>query len=248
MPDSRRQFAVINNKDHREIKVITRRGAEFGDAVMQAMAFPFEFRNLQAWYPIFFQVDRDGNYYPLVLFGFEEGENLFLSGPDWQAGYIPPMMRRDPFLIGMKDATDTTGDVRQARLLSLDMSHPRVSEDEGEPLFKTLGERSEFLEEQADLLETLHDGLEHCRAFTAALQEAALLEPVTLEIVTRDGVRNQLVGLSSIDEEKLQKLPASELEAFNREGFLMPLYMAVASMSNVQRLIELKNDKIEAGD
>ena len=247
MSDSSAHFEVINNQDHSDIKIITENRATLGDAVMQAMALPFEFRNLQAWYPIFFQIDRDDNYYPLALMGFEEDENLFLAEPDWKAGYIPAMMRRGPFLIGMKDAKDSAGETQQARLLSLDMQHPRVNKDEGEPLFKTFGERSEYLEEQAGLLEALHDGLDHCRAFTAALQTESLIESVTLELTTNDGVRNQLVGLSGINEEKLQSMSATTLDHFNQQGFLMPLYMVLASMSNVQRLIQLKNEKLEAG-
>ena len=239
-------FEILNSKDHASLRINTQARAEFGDQVMQCITFPFEFRNIQAWYPIFFQTDRDSNLYPLALFGFEEGENLFLQEPDWKAGYVPAMMRREPFLIGVKEGQDAAGEIHQARVLSIDVEHPRVSQEEGESLFNPLGDRTDYLEEQANLLETLHDGLSHCQAFTQTLQEYELIEDVTLDIRLNDGTHNQMIGLSAVNEDAVRELTGDQLEKLSKEGFLMPLYMAIASMSNVQRLIELKNDRVAA--
>lgn len=240
------KLELLNKVDHADLRVITDRGARFGDEVMQVMVFPFEFRNLQASYPIFFQTDRDGNYYPIALLGFEDGENLFLDEPGWKVPYIPAMLRREPFLVGLKDAQTETGETVAARLLSLDTNHPRVSLEEGEALFQPLGGHTSFLEEQSVLLEQLHDGLEHCRAFVDALREQGLIEALTLDIELNDGSRNQLIGLSGIDEEKLRELPGEVLQAWSEQGFLMPLFMVLASLSNVRTLIELKNQRVEA--
>ena len=43
------------------------------------------------------------------------------------------------------------------------------------------------------------------------------------------------------DEEKLQALPGKVLEDLSRDGYLMPLFMVLASMANIQRLVERKN-------
>ena len=243
MTEEATQFEVLNNQDHADLKVITDYRASFGDAQMQVMVFPFEFRNIQAHYPIFFQVDANGQFYPIALLGFEEGENLFLDEPNWRAPYIPAMLRRQPFLVGVKDASKSDGSTEQARVLSIDLKHPRVSHVEGEALFKPLGGRSEFLEEQAGLLETLHDGLGHCQAFTNALAEHGLIESVTLDISLNDGSRNQLIGLSAINEERVQELTGDVLEAFSKEGYLLPLFMVLASSTNMRTLIDLKNQR-----
>ena len=240
------QFEVLNNKDHADLRVITDYRSSLGDAQMQVMVFPFEFRNVQAHYPIFFQVDANGQFYPIALLGFEEGENLFLDEPSWRAPYVPAMMRRQPFLVGLKDANTSDGGVEQARVLSLDLNHPRVSREEGEALFKPLGGRTEFLEEQAGLLETLHDGLSHCQAFTNALSEHNLIESVTLDISLNDGSHSQLIGLSAINEERVQELPGNVLESFSKKGYLLPLFMTIASSTNMRTLIELKNQQVEA--
>ena len=243
-------FALLNNVDHQDVRIITERSARYGDDVMQALTFPFEFRNVQAFYPILFQQDANGGFFPVALFGFQENENLFLDEDGWHAGYIPAMVRREPFLIGFQDSRDP-GNPGRTRVLSLDMEHPRVSTDAGEALFQPLGGRTPFLEKAADLLETIYAGIEHNKAFTRALAEHELIEAVTMEIELKDGSRNQLIGYHCLDEEKVQALSGGTLGEFNREGYLAPMFMALASMGNIQRLVELKNKSLDsepAGD
>ena len=238
-------FALLNNVDHQDVRIITDRSSRYGDNVMLALTFPFEFRNVQAHYPILFQSNAGGDYYPVALFGFEKGENLFLDDDGWHAGYIPAMIRREPFLIGYQESADD-GVGERTRVLSLDMGHPRVNTAAGEPLFQPLGGRTPFLENAADLLETIYLGIDHNKAFVAALQEHDLLEALTFEIALKDGTRNQLIGFHCLVEEKVQALSGAALGRFNENGYLMPMFMALASLANIERLVELKN-KREAG-
>ena len=242
----REEYVLLNDQDHQDVRIITERSALYGDDVMMALTFPFEFRNVQAHYPILFQRDGQGTLYPVALFGFEERENLFLGETGWRAPYIPAMVRRAPFLIGFKKSS-TSPDGGPTRMLSLDMAHPRVNREIGEPLFQPFGGRTPFLENAADLLETIYAGTEHSAAFVAALQEHDLVESVTFEIVLNDGSRNELIGFSTIAEEKVQALRGNVLEEFNNKGYLMPLFMAMASLANVQGLVELKNEKLAPG-
>ncbi|MCY3838853.1 MAG: SapC family protein, partial [Gammaproteobacteria bacterium] len=210
-------FALLNNVDHQDLRVITERSWRAGDNARRAVTFPFEFRNVQAHYPILFQNDAGGGYYPVALFGFEQGENLFLDDNGWHAGYIPAMIQREPFLIGYQESTDDAVGER-TRVLSLDMDHPRVNTKMGEPLFQPLGGRTPFLENAANLLETIYLGIEHNKAFVAALQEHDLLEALTFEIALQDGTRNQLIGFHCLVEEKVQALSGAALGQFNDKG------------------------------
>ena len=84
-------FVMLNQEQHADIKVIDERSQVYGDNVMYAMTFPFEFRNVQGSYPIFFQKNAEtGAFFPVALFGFQEAENLFLDDSGWNAAYIPP--------------------------------------------------------------------------------------------------------------------------------------------------------------
>ena len=254
-------FALLNNVEHQDVKIITERSARYGDNLMHTPVFPFEFRRVQAFYPILLQQDGKGGFQPVALFGFEQGENLFLNsslhargtpsrspaeGSGWQAAYIPAMLRREPFLIGFQKPQDPS-EGESMRVLSLDMDHPRVNTEVGEALFHPLGGRTDFLEDAANLLEAIYEGLEHGKAFVNALREQELIEAVTLEIPLRDGSRNQLLGFHCLAEEKVQALSGDVLGAFQEKGFLMPLFMILASMGNVQHLIEMKNGTLDSG-
>ena len=236
-------FALLNKLDHQEVRIITERSAKYGDNVMHVMTFPFEFRDVQASYPILFHRDEEGDLYPLALFGFHAGENLFLDESGWRARYVPAMIRRQPFLIGYQDSGDQGG-AGPRRMLSVDMDHPRVSKEAGEALFQPLGGTTPFLEDTAVLLETIYQGYEQNKAFVAALLEHDLIESVGFDIKLDDGSSNQLLGFHTIDEEKLQELPGETLESFSKQGFLMPIFMMLASLSNMRTLIELKSSRL----
>ena len=81
---------LLNNVDHKDLKVITTRSAEFGDDKKCAITFCWEFRSIQAHYPIFFTKDAEtGEFASVAMFGFEDKENLFLNDTGWDASYIP---------------------------------------------------------------------------------------------------------------------------------------------------------------
>jgi SapC len=238
-------LALVNNVDHRDIRIITERSAAYGDDVMFAMTFPFEFRSVQAFYPILFHRDGNGDLYPVALFGFKEKENLFLDESGWHAHYVPAMIRRQPFLIGYQDFK-SHADPRKARMLSMDTAHPRVNKDLGEPLFQPLGGRTPYLEEMATLLEQVYAGYVHNKEFINALQENDLIESVTFDIALKDGSRNQLFGFHALNEEKVQQLSADTLWSFSQKGFLMPIFMMLASTVNVRSLVEMKTRRLES--
>ena len=179
----------------------------------------------------------------MALFGFHAEENLFLDESGWHARYVPAMIRRQPFLIGYQESGDQ-GDAGSKRMLSVDMDHPRVSTEAGEPLFQPLGGNTPFLEDTAVLLETIYQGYEQNKAFTGALLEHDLIESVGFDIKLEDGSSNQLLGFHTINEEKLQELPGETLESLSKQGFLMPIFMMLASLTNIRTLIELKTSRL----
>lgn len=233
-------FVLLDPEKHRHLKVITERSAQYGDDVQYAMTFPFEFRNVQACYPIFFHKDADsGRFFPLALFGFERGENLFLNESGWDARYVPIMIQRQPFLIGFQDDPDQSGEKRA--IVSIDMDNPRVNDTEGETLFPVEGGTSEFLQKISGQLELIHQAHDHSARFVDALIEHDLLESFTLEITLDDGSGNQLLGFYTINEDTLRTLSGAAFASLNEQGFLQPLFMVLASHSSIATLIDRKN-------
>ena len=98
----------------------------------------------------------------------------------------------------------------------------------------------------ATLLEALYHGGELNKKFVHALQEHGLIENVTFDIALANGSRNQLLGFFAIDEEKVRGLSDEALGQLSRSGFLMPLFMILASTTNVRTLVEMKNARFKA--
>lgn len=223
------QHALLNNTQHRDLRIITDNGAAFGDNVMATVTFPGEFRNIQAHYPIVFAKSPQGAFNPLALFGFREGQNLFLDANRWDATYQPMMMQRQPFLIG---------DSPNGKVIHLDLDHPRVSRTTGQPVFLEHGGNSPFLEGIGNMLAAIDEGLASNKAFLAALEEHKLLETFALDIKFRDGTENRFTGFYGIQEEVLNKLDGAVLESLHRKGYLAAIFMCVASFSRFRDLIE----------
>lgn len=226
----------VNPGEHGDLKVRTARTAALGDAVMFAPVFPHEFRKVQAHYPIVFVNDADlGQVRPVALYGMEEGQNLFLTPSGWNAPYIPLATRMKPFLIGRSTA---------GLQVHLDVEDARVNTYEGEALFDADGGQTAFLSEIAGVLREVHEGEQSLAQFSALLNEFALIEPFTLDVTLNDGTMGRLAGYSTIAEEALQGLNAEALGRLNAAGILQPIFMAVASMSQLLGLIDRRNARI----
>lgn len=222
----------LNNIDHRDLRIDTRRAAALGDDVAFVPTFPAEFRDMQAYYPIVFRKDAQGTLSPVALLGFQEGQNLFLDGERWDAAYLPLAIERHPFLIG-RGGDEIT--------VHIDLDNPRVRSDAGEALFREHGGQTDYMERIASVLLTLHNGLQRVPVFVEALLAHGLLESFVMDVELDDGSVNRLAGYYTINEERLRALDAAALGELHVAGHLEPVFMAVASVSNFRGLIDRMN-------
>lgn len=238
------KHVLLNNVEHGDLRVITRRSAQYGDDVMCALTFPAEFRSVQAHYPIFFRKAADsGQFQPFAMFGLRDKENLFLDDQGWDATYIPMTIERQPFLIGIQPAAVGPGVERQM-VVHVDLDSPRISRTEGERVFLEYGGISDYLGRINSILRAIHQGIESTPAFVAALLEYELLESFALDVRLNDGTEHRVAGFYTINEERLAALDGGRLEALNRDGHLLPIFMVIASLSNIRALVERKNRRL----
>lgn len=229
---------LLNNMDHRDVRVVTTRSADLGDDVMLALTFPAEFRSVQAHYPIVFRKSASGQFQPVALFGFQDKQNLFLTSRGWDATYVPLMIERQPFLIGAG---------ADQLMMHIDLDHPRVKRTSdndhtsGEALFREHGGTTEFLQQMNSMLLAIHQGMQSTAPFISAMLEHNLLESFVLDVSMQDGTQSRLAGFYVIHEERLAMLSGAVLETLSRLGHLQAAYMAVASLSNFRELIERRN-------
>lgn len=229
------RHVALNNIEHRDLRVDTSHGEALGDAVMYALTFPAEFRNVQAHYPIVFAKTAEGAFQPFALFGFHEGQNLFLDGDRWDATYVPLTVQRHPFLIGAAG-----GELN----VHIDLDNPRVGTGRGEPLFLDHGGTTEYLERASSILQAIHHGLQAIPPFVAALLQHGLVEPFVLDITLDDGSENRLSGFYTVNEDALSRLDGSAFATLGEAGHLEPIYMVLASTAHFRHLIERVNRRL----
>jgi hypothetical protein len=114
-------------------------------------------------------------------------------------------------------------------------------------LFDEFGRPTPYVEQISAQLGDLHVGYQDSAAFIAALERYELLEPFSFEVTLANGAKNTLVGFHMINEDKLQQLDGDALGALHADGHLMPIFMAVASLSNLSELVERKNRREARG-
>ena len=226
----------LDNNTHRDLRIVTTRGAAWGDDVMTTPVFIAEFRDVQTHYPIVFQqADNGPGMQPVALLGLRANENLFLDAHGWDANYIPLALERGPFMIGRAGADLT---------IHVDLDHPRIGRGEGEPLFMPHGATTDYLERMNSVLLTIHQGVQGVAPFVAALLRHDLLESFVLDVEAADDSQNRLAGFHAINEERLRTLGADALAELHSQGYLAAVFMAVASTAHLRDLIVRYNKRL----
>lgn len=239
---------LVTIDDHRAVRIDRRHGAALGDAVQLCLIVPDEFRQVQNAYPILFQrtAARDG-FQAVALFGFAPGENLYLDGDRWDAPYLPLTMATRPFLIG---PPAKGGDVPQLHLAA---ASPRVlapgdaGYSEASLLFDADDAPSGYLAAVLDGLGRLDRGYRAAPDFFDALERHDLLEPVSLRFDDAAGNARQIVDFHGIHEERFAALDGGALGALHRDGHLLPITMALASLANIAPLIARQHRRMADG-
>lgn len=231
---------VLTAAEHGDVRVHTGAGAEFGDAVMSCLVVPQEFRRLACEYPILFVHDAERRTFSaLALFGFEPGENLFLYDGLWNASCRPLAMAVQPFLVGRP--RDGVG----ASQVHIDMAHPRVANGaDGVRLFDDAGQPTAYLEEMAGMLGALDEGWRGSADFHAALDRYDLLEPFSMDVTLANGASHRMVGYHMVNEDRLRALEPAILAELHAAGHLQPVFMAMASVGNLPKLVRARNRRV----
>lgn len=125
-------------------------------------------------------------------------------------------------------------------LIDVDLNDARLGNDEGFPLFKPHGGNSEMLDLISSTLLTIFEGSEITAPFTDMLNELGLLVPAAIDVDLGDGQSIEIRDHMIIDAAAFQSLTASQLKQLNDAGFLVPTVHAMASVANIQRLIDRK--------
>jgi hypothetical protein len=232
---------ILKHDTHRKLRVITTQSAEYGDNLHIVPVIGDEISTLVLDFPVYLMKSEEtGKFNLYALLGLELGENLYLQGEDWAAGYVPLYMRRQPFLLASKDGEKQTSGGKEASI-AIDMDNKRINESQGEAIFNEDGTKTPYLEDIIKMLVMLAKGIESTEVFISILVEHDLIVPTQLNIVFGNGEKKTVGGIYTLNADKLGELKDEVVVELHSRGFLQACYMMLASMGHVQKMISMKN-------
>lgn len=226
------QIVVLSKETHRSLKVDGRASAAYGDDRHFVQVTVNEFPLLVVHYPLFFSKDPNtGGLYCGVMLGFKEGENLFL--PEWEERefYRPLILQRGPFYA-------------QGPELAIDLDHPRVGAESGKPLFTEYGQPTRYLQSIIWAFQDLKPGIETSKFFVARLLELNLIEPVDVDVEFEDASTHKCLGLYTVNQETLSRLPDEVVVELFRRGYMRLIHLMIASLKQFPVLARKKNGRL----
>ena len=232
---------ILDSKTHANVRIKTGRGAQFGEDMHLAPVIADELPRLILEFPVCLIKDTNTGQFGLhVLLGFEPGENLFLDGEQWSAMYVPMHLRRQPFMVGIAGEKDDEP-TPENTVITIDMDSPRVADNEGERLFDSDGKATPYLQSISDLLSGLIPGISITETFVKAIADYDLITPAALDVAFADGEKRHFEGIYTVSDEKLRELDDEKMKELHDRGFLQASYLLLASIGQMQRLINLKD-------
>lgn len=233
----------LNNTLHRHLRIDSRAVESAGAALHMVPVVVSEFLKLVVQYPIALAKDPEtGRFICVALFGFHEGENLFVDDGQWQAIYVPLQVSRQPFFLGR--ASERASD--DQFVVCIDVEHASITTEsavDGHAIFDADGKETPYLEQTKQGLAELLNGEAPTQQFVETLARLKLLVPMQLEITFANQETTQVEGLYTIDEARLADLPPESIAALHAQGMLGPIYTMLASLGHLYSMIDRRNKR-----
>lgn len=222
---------LLDRDKHRQRKVLPSTSFAFAAKANSLYLAGVEFNEACKEYAIVFTRGSHQQVIPVAMLGLRGRENLFVDDAQaWTARYIPAFVRRYPFVLA-ELAGDNLG-------VCIDEAYSGLSEREGEPLFDAEGGNTPFLQNALDFLNRYQQEFRRTAAFCQRLEQAGLLMEMNAKADLVDGRSFMINGLMVVDEKKLMTLSDASALALFRSGELHLISMHLASLSNMQNLVD----------
>ncbi|MDH3371751.1 MAG: SapC family protein [Gammaproteobacteria bacterium] len=232
---------ILNNIDHKDLKVDARPNKRYGDYVNRAAVLTTEYSDLHKQFPILiYKSDETQELASHAILGFDKDENLFIENNEWQTQWVPATLARGPFSIGYR-SREERGEESTETLIMVDEENPRCGVDDGEAIFLEFGGETPYLEYVRKVLKTVETGLHVDKLFFGLLQELDLLEPVSIKITLTAEKAVDFNGYHTINRNKLANLDGDSLQKLNAAGVLGLIFFIISSLDNFEKMIALKS-------
>lgn len=199
-----------------------------------------EFAQASASFPVVFVKNPDSERYRSVaMLGLEAGENLFYQDDKWTAMSIPQSISMVPFSLGIDPDKENT------LTACVDLDSEFIGEEQDLPLFEDGDKESEVLVNVQQALGRLYDNERMTDKFIKELEDNDLLQELELNIALSNEEKKKLVGIFTINEDKVKELPDDVVLDFHKRGLFVPIYSMLGSLGQMNRLAQLRNQTSE---
>jgi disulfide oxidoreductase YuzD len=200
-----------------------------------------EFPKAASVYPIVFVEDKtqendNPEFKPVILLSLEENTNYFISPEGkWESFYIPAIIKRYPFVLARTKDDDKFA-------ICIDEDSHLLSEVEGEALILENGDASPLLERVKKYLGQLHQMAQLTTDFCRVLKDKYLLSPLKMQVREEKTIKN-ISGTYAVDAKRLNELKDSDFLELRNKNFLYPIYSHMTSISQIDRLVKLRDGR-----
>jgi len=223
---------LLDRDKHRKLRVKPGSSFAFARKANSLYLAGVEFNEACKEYAIVFTRGAQQKIVPVAMLGLRSRENLFVdAGENWAATYVPAFVRRYPFVLA-----ELPG---QSLGVCIDEAYGGLDNQEGEALFDARGGNTPFLQNALDFLTRYQQEFGRTEGFCRRLEQAGLLTEMNAQAQLVDGRSFAVNGLLVVDEKKLMALPDAVALSLFRAGELHLISMHLASLSNMQKLVDL---------
>ena len=231
------KIVTVSAEEHKNLKIKTDVGISFSEKIHIIPVVVSEFADVAANCPIVFIKEENSDRLRVAaMLGIEVEKNLFFEDGAWQGTHVPLNIGRVPFSFAPVGDGKTLGP-------AIDLNHHLVNEEEGTPLFDEKGEPTDYYKWVNSFLGNLFQGEMVTQKFSEALAKYDLLREFHLQIEDEAGGKSELVGLFTPTANLLQQLSDEAILELNKEGYLAAIHIAIQSMAQIKRLVQLNNKR-----
>ena len=192
-----------------------------------------EFVEASTDYPVVFVKNaQTGQFQPVILTALKPSGNLFVRQGKWPEGYIPRLIRNQPFgfLPNSHDETQL--------MMAIDLDRIQGGDSEGERLFDDNGQETDYLKARKQQLIEHFEQNQITEGFVQLILKMDLLVARSLTVDIPED-RITLRGFYFIDENKLNELSDEVFLDLRKRGFLQVIYAHLISLHQINRLANL---------
>lgn len=230
---------VLNNVDHKDLKVNLQVNAMADCRVNRTLAYTPEIQDLHKEFPLLFYRHPDTQALQLhAILGLDKNENLFLDETGWRSRFVPAQLACGPFSIAYHQQSDAA---QPQPFLCFNDQDERVNRSTGEPVFLPLGGESAYLQHVKKALQVIETGAQYDNTLFTLAEQMNLLEPVSVQIKLSAEHQVNFNDYLCINAQALSALSGEALSRLNQYGALSLLFFILSSMSNFQQLIDRKS-------